>query len=239
MIYVAKSYQELPQIGDIFSSNGKQYIKVKLKSGNEKIVRVYSEKEYQKLYPAEAKPAVDKSNPKVALGFLEAGYITIYKGDTYSNLNYFKTSKVCRYNSLWGWYTASNEELPEDLPEGIEPIKLFWENISENSQLKSNEIIKKHIDSLIYESGTSKWQGSIKERITKEVTVIRNIHLDSIYGSSTLHIMEDAEGNLYSWTTTTKSWAEGSKRKIKGTVIAHETYRNQNQTKLSRCVEII
>ena len=51
MIYLAKSYQDLPRLSDVYEKNNKQYIKVQLKSGKEKEVRVYSEKEYNKLYP--------------------------------------------------------------------------------------------------------------------------------------------------------------------------------------------
>ena len=56
---VAKSYQSLEIVGDIFISSGRQYVNVKMKSGALKTVRWYSDAEYRKMYP-EA-PAVDRS----------------------------------------------------------------------------------------------------------------------------------------------------------------------------------
>ena len=48
---VAKSYQDLETVGDVFISSGKQYVNVKLKSGKIKSVRYYTEAEYYKMYP--------------------------------------------------------------------------------------------------------------------------------------------------------------------------------------------
>ena len=238
MIYVAKSYQGLTQLGDVFALNGKQYIKVQMKNGSEKTVRVYSEKEYKKMYPeAKVETKSEYGGQKHGLGF-DNGYITIFKGDTYPHLDWFKLKRECRYATFWGWYVTSREEVPADLPEGITPIKLYWENVGEGESLKAESIVKTHVESLLYDAGTSEWQGNIKERIEIEVDIKRNIQLDSLYGTSNLHIMEDAEGNLYSWTTTTQSWPEGSHKRIKGTVSAHDIYKNQKQTKLTRCAEL-
>ena len=96
---VAKSYQELEIVGDVFVSSGRQYVNVKLKSGKLKTVRWYSDAEYRKMYPEAA--AVDHSiNPyykpqKEVLGFTK-GYITIFKGDTYSEIDWFRAS-IARY----------------------------------------------------------------------------------------------------------------------------------------------
>ena len=40
---VAKSYQELEIVGDVFVSSGRQYVNVKLKSGKLKTVRWYNQ----------------------------------------------------------------------------------------------------------------------------------------------------------------------------------------------------
>ena len=45
MALVAKSYQNLEQVGEVFTAGGKKYIQVKTSNGSLKTVRVYSEKE--------------------------------------------------------------------------------------------------------------------------------------------------------------------------------------------------
>ena len=50
---VAKSFQSLRQIGEPYTKNGRQYVKVEKKSGGEREVRWYTEAEYAKMYPDE------------------------------------------------------------------------------------------------------------------------------------------------------------------------------------------
>lgn len=51
-ILVAKSYQGLPVVEEPYVKSGKTYCKVKMKSGSVKEVRTYTQKEYDKMYPA-------------------------------------------------------------------------------------------------------------------------------------------------------------------------------------------
>ena len=87
---VAKSYKELPQCGEPYEKNGRMYIVVECKNGHRKEVRWYTDQEYAKMYPDDAKPSAGtgicggkKIRPtKEVLGF-KNGYIYILKGDTY------------------------------------------------------------------------------------------------------------------------------------------------------------
>lgn len=238
---VAKSYQSLEIVGDVFVSSGRQYVNVKMKSGALKTVRWYSDAEYRKMYP-EA-PAVDRSaDPyykpqKEVLGFTK-GYITIFKGDTYSEIEWFRAS-IARYARWWGWYIISTEEVPADLPEGIEPVQLPWELVGqEDGKLKPEHLVKEAVESIIYDSSDSEYQGTLGERLDLYLTVERTIELDGNYGRSTMHLMRDDCGNLYVWTTASKSWVVGSEHHIRGTVKDHRTYRNEKQTVLTRCIEV-
>ena len=238
---VAKSYQELEIVGDVFISSGRQYVNVKLKSGKLKTVRWYSDSEYRKMYP-EA-PAVDRSadpyykSQKEVLGFTK-GYITIFKGDTYAEIDWFRAS-IARYARWWGWYIISTEEIPADLPAGIEAIQLPWESVGQDSgELKPESLIKEAVEALIYDSSDSEYQGTLGERLDLYLTVERTIELDGNYGRSTMHLMRDDCGNLYVWTTASKSWAAGTEHHIRGTVKDHRTYRNEKQTVLTRCTEV-
>lgn len=239
---VAKSYQGLEIVGDVFVSSGRQYVNVKLKSGKTKTVRWYSDAEYRKLYPEVKTAAADTSDPyykpqKEVLGFTK-GYITIFKGDTYSEIDWFRAS-IARYTRWWGWYIISTEEVPADLPEGITPIQLPWELVGqEDGKLKPEHLVKEAVESIIYEESESEYVGSIGERLELFLTVERTIELDGAYGHSTMHIMRDDCDNLFVWTTASKSWAAGTEHHIKGTVKDHRKYKNECQTVLTRCLEV-
>lgn len=238
---VAKSYQDLEIVGEVFVSSSRQYVNVKMKSGALKTVRWYSDSEYRKMYPEVA--AVDHSNDpyykpqKEVLGFTK-GYITIFKGDTYSEIEWFRAS-IARYARWWGWYIISTEEVPEDLPEGITPVQLPWELVGqEDGKLKPEHLVKEAVESIIYDESESEYIGSIGERLDLYLTVERAIELDGAYGRSTMHIMRDDCGNMFVWTTAAKSWSAGTEHHIKGTVKDHRTYKGEKQTVLTRCITV-
>lgn len=236
---VAKSFQTFTQICDPYEKNGRMYVDViNPSTGSKRSVRWYSDYEYAKLYPEDAAKRTENkpSSQKEALGF-QKGYITIFKGDTYSQLDWFHEKKECRYCVFWGWYVVSTEEVPTDIPESIEPITINWADVGqENGYLKSETAIKKHIDSLLYDPSPSNWIGEIGERIEIEVTIKKAIALETNWGG-TLHVMEDADGNIYTWSTASKTWPEGATKRIRATIKAHNTFRNEKQTNLTRCIE--
>lgn len=234
---VAKSYQKLATYGEPFEENKKMYIVVITARGAHKKVRWYTDAEYGKMYPEEAPKVVKIRSTKDVLGFSK-GYITIFKGDTYSLLEWFQEEPKCRYHNFWGWYVISEEELPI-LPAGIEPIQLKWEDVAfvDEDTLKSESAIKEHIDTLMYEPSNSKWQGEIGDRLELELLCVKVIELDGgYYGPSNFHLFSDLEGNEYCWTTASKKLEEGENYKLRGTVKAHQVYRNSNQTVLTRCM---
>ena len=122
-IFVAKSYIGLPFIGEPYIKNKKRYVKVQLKSGKEKEIRIYNSAEYEKMYPL---PKPKWAPQRKMLGFGDEGYIIIFKGaDKYEE--YFGNSNA-RYSRFWGWYVPSNETVPV-LPEGVSAVVLPWENV--------------------------------------------------------------------------------------------------------------
>lgn len=237
---VAKSYQNLEIVGEPFSSKGRLYIQVKTKGGIFKTVRWYSEKEYMKMYPNDT--IVEKDNfkriktQKETLGF-EKGYITIFKGNTYEDKEYFQMS-TARYNRWWGWYFISTDELPNDIPEDVEPITLPWEIVgNENGTLKNEDEVIAAVESLIYDPDISEYQGKIGERLELFLTVEKTITLDSYYGQSILYTMRDNNQNIFIWITASKTihLEENNIYHLRGTVKEHKKYKNQKQTVLSRC----
>lgn len=230
---VAKSYQNIKISGEPYQVNGRMY--VKLETGKQ--VRWYTDAEYAKMYAGkEDKPVRQMpKTEKEALGF-ENGFITIFKGDTYAALEWFRAS-VCKYNKIFGWYCSSTEELPNDIPIGIDPIRIEWDNVSaeDGVSLKSESFAKEYIQQFLYDESPSEFLGEVKERIEITVTIKKAVELNGFYGRSTMHIMEDICGNVLVWTTSAKTLVEGKEYNLKGTVKAHSVYKNTKQTVLTRC----
>lgn len=242
---VAKSFQTMKIMTEPFQENGKFYVKVlNEKTGTIRKVRWYSKNEYFKMYPEERKNAATitvgnnhNSNIKHVLGF-DNGFITIFKGNQMQYLEWFKNS-IARYHRAWGWYIVSTDELPQDIPDEITPIRLNWDTISnEDGTLKTESAIISIIDNLIYEDNPSEFIGTIGERLEVEITIINAIQLDGNFGKSTMHIMEDQNKNVYVWITTSKSWTPGTIKKIRGTVKDHKIYKKVKQTILKNCREV-
>lgn len=237
---VAKSFQSMEMITEPYVVNGRQYVKVRnSKTGAERQVRWYSDAEYAKMYPDEVKNhSKDKffKTQKEVLGFTH-GYITIFKGNTYDQKEWFKAHGA-RYARFWGWYILSTLEVPAELPDGIEAIRLDWDLVGTDKEvLKPDDQVQKAVESILYET-QGEFIGDVGDRLELWVTVEKSIELDGYYGRSTMHVMYDDDGNTYVWTTGSKSWSEGTEHHIMGTVKDHKTYKGIQQTILTRCKEV-
>lgn len=222
---VAKSYETLERIGEPFEENNKMYIIVVLKSGKQKKVRWYDEP-----------PAKLPFDARHAFGFDEAGYITLFKGDNKVIENWAYETDPCRarYNLLFGWYNPS--WLPvENLPDSVTPVRLNWEEISENNVIRDYSEVIAHVNSLLYEPNTSRFQGQPNDWLEKEVTIRQNVDVESRYGGSHMHIMEDADGNVYVWNTASKNLPVDSKYMMKMKVKEHQEYKGTQQTIVYYC----
>jgi len=220
---VAPSFQKLELVSEPFAEGGKEYVYVRYPDGHTRKVRWYEEP-MKKIRPV-----------KEVLGFTK-GYITIFKGDTYSLLEWFQES-TARYHKFFGWYFISDEELPE-IPAGITPIQLKWEDVAfvDEDQLRPESQIKEHIDSLMYDPSPSRWQGEIGDRIDRTLTVIKVIPLeDGYYGPSTFFLFRDEYDNEYCWTTGSKSLDLNATYEVRGTIKALQKYKGKEQTVLTRC----
>ena len=146
---VAPSFQNFEFLTEPYSTNGKMYIRVRNpKTKTERQVRWYTEKEYYKLYPEE-KVKSNSSNKyyrplKEVLGF-NKGYITLIRGDIDNNFGWLANS-IARYHKYWEWYIISTENIPNDIPFGLNFYQLNWESIGlDEKTLKSENIIKKFL----------------------------------------------------------------------------------------------
>jgi len=181
-----------------------------------------------------------------AFGFGEEGFIILYKGDEneihefFSN-RYDEDGKcIARYNTIFQWYSPSTLPIPADLPETITPIRLDWnmvrdENDNEDLTMRDADEITKFVQTIIREPSRSVYQGEKNEWLERKVVIKKNVALDGNYGSSHLHVMEDTDGNVYVWTTASKSLAEGATFTIKMKVKDHKEYNGVQQTIVYYC----
>lgn len=230
---VAKSYEGLEQVCLPYTMNGREYVKVRMKNGQIKQVRAYSEAEYRKYNPEViiVKPAKSRRD---VLGFGEQGFIWLFKGETFENLDWFHDSP-CRYARTWGWYLPSNVEMPDPLPANITPVKLEWDEVSFEDQLISEDQIKAVADAKLFDPSPSKHVGKIGDRLDLMLTCDKAVQSQSIYGINYFYVFNSDDGNIFTWSTTAKVLEEGQKYHLIGTVKQHVVYKNSNQTVLTRC----
>lgn len=234
---VAKSYENLEQLCEPYSMNGKTYVKVRLTNGSTKIVRAYSEKEYAKFYP-EVKIIQPAKSQRETLGFGEKGFIWLFKGDTYAALDWFRYQPT-RYARMWGWYLPSDMEMPQPLPAGITPVKLPWEAVCNEAgnHIRDEKEVEAIASTYIYDAGTSEYLGDVGEKVKEvEVTCVRITNVLGYYGESTIYSFRTEHGDNVMWTTTShQNIEEDGKYLISGTIKALDIYKGQKQTILTRC----
>lgn len=78
--------------------------------------------------------------------------------------------------------------------------------------------------------------GEVGKKITVEVTVKKIIPIETIYGTSFINLMTQAEtGNTIVWKSSANKLDEGSSYTLTGTVKDHNARQGVNQTILTRC----
>lgn len=227
----AKSYENWRKVSEPIEMGGKHYINVE-KNGVRKMVRLYTEKEYERMYQSKQ----GAKSEREALGFNSLGYVYIFKKDTQPYNNELKESNAA-YNHLWGWYFNPHEEIPANLY-CLEPIKLYWAEVGDTAgALYPSSRIKEAVYKLKYDMGDSQVVGKVGDRLELYVTLIDTIFLRGGYVN---YYFKDNENNLYSWVT--KKITKIQKEKIihlKGTVKDKELTTRREKTEwvniLTRC----
>ncbi len=82
----------------------------------------------------------------------------------------------------------------------------------------------------------SQWQGTIDASIGPLfLTVTRVLDLDSDFGVTHLHMMQDAAGNAYKWFASSTRLEDGKLYRVEGKVKKHDEYKGIKNTVLTRC----
>lgn len=196
---------------------------------------------------AKAEAARVKRASKNMFGFGDAGFITLYKGRQDVISKYFKSftideagHRAAWFNLIFKWYTPSKMEVPEDLPEGVEAVRLDWDEVKDESDpeglaMKDNDFVTEYVNSLIMIPDKSEYQGTVGEWLIKDVLVEKNVALESRFGLSHMHIMRDSDENVYVWTTGSKDYEAGTMLHLKMKVKDHKEYNGTKQTVVWYC----
>jgi len=236
---VAKSYEKMELSGEPFKENGRMYINVRAPKGLKK-VRWYSDAEYQRMYPdvAATKDIMD-FNAYHAFGFDDTNFITLYKGRNVEEWANEDRTNIY-YNCTFGFYTPGRLDSPH-LIEGIEPIKLMWDEVKVNdTKMQPHEEVSQYVNGLLRMDtcGTSQYQGTPDEWIQKSVKVRSKKTKDGRYGEKHTYALVDAEGNTYIWETGAKNYACDQDVSLKMKVKEHKKIDNEKVTVVWYCKEI-
>ena len=171
-------------------------------------------------------------NFKRALGFDNPKEsITIFKGDTYSYLDWFRKS-TARYCRSFGWYVPGSDEVPSPLPYGIEPVELKWSTVSEDGvNLLPESTLKSIVGNMTHNPTNSEYFGNVGERHDFILTLNKTIVLDG----ANMYLFTDDLENEFVWITAAAQLTDGVKYKLRGTIKDHRIYNSSKQTILTRC----
>ena len=221
-------------------------------SGKEDMeVRWYTDKQREALDRAAEKRAAAKEAKiqerhfkfaaRNAFGFGEAGFITLFKGDSTILNEWAHETDPCRarYNTLFGWFCPSKLEIV-NLPAEITPIVLKWDDVRnlndpENLTMRDDAEVSKLIHELLDDLSKSEYQGKVGDWLEREVTIKKNVPVDGRFGESRVHVMEDADGNEYVWITASKNLEVGYKCVMRMKVKEHKEYNGVKQTIVYYC----
>ena len=221
-------------------------------SGKEDMeVRWYTDKQREALDRAAEKRAAAKEAKaqafhvkfaaRNAFGFGEAGFITLFKGDSTILNEWAHETNPCRarYNTLFGWFCPSKLEIV-NLPAEITPIVLKWDDVRnlndpENLTMRDDAEVSKLVHELLDDLSQSEYQGEVGDWLEREVTIKKNVPVDGRFGENRVHIMEDADGNEYVWITASKNLEVGYKCVMRMKVKEHKEYNGVKQTVVYYC----
>ena len=86
------------------------------------------------------------------------------------------------------------------------------------------------------ERAPSQHVGQVKKRLAMTVTCERIFETEGMYGVTGIHRLRDEHGNLLVWFASgSAAWLkEGETAKVKATIVSHDEFRGEKQTKVNR-----
>lgn len=93
-------------------------------------------------------------------------------------------------------------------------------------------------DPKTFEPSTSKFMGTVGQLLQDNMTVKKTFTFNGKFGKSTMFVMENEEGDVFVWTTTSRdetNYPVDTKWTVVGQVKEHKIYEGVEQTILTRC----
>lgn len=119
--------------------------------------------------------------------------------------------------------------------------ELLWARESVEGLIDRQEAFEEIERARQLEREVSDYVGTVGERITVNVNVIKRIYIDNDWGGSFLCIMKDEDGNTLKWFASVGNKfvpEQGEEYTLRGKVKAHEEYNGEKGTILTRCKEV-
>lgn len=222
------------------NGSGKESMEVRWYTDKERAAQDRAAEKRAEKKKIEAEKRAVRFKARNAFGFGEAGYITLVIGehDAIQSWREGLPEHTVWYNEIFHWFIPS-DRTPAEIPSNIKTIKLDWDSIKINDlEMRPRKEVEEYVSSLVYEPSKSTYQGEVGTWLIKDVVIKSNIELDSRFGLSHMHVMEDEDGNVYVWTTASKNIAAGTPLHMKMKVKEHKEYKGTQQTIVFYCKEV-
>lgn len=216
-----------------------------------KVVRLYTEKEYNSAQRAKERRQVKAAEAAAARlearkanafskwlernGFDSEGNTYIISGNTYPIKDELKAVGY-KFSKELKWHGSAAVEVPED----CFVDKIHWSDIFDwNEAIFEMNFTTKGFDFLenVFASHSSgEYVGEIGERLRKiEVIFKGSSNFDGYYGTTNVYRFTYNGAQLVWFTQTEKDFEENEQYLLSGTVKDHKIYGNVKTTYLSRC----
>jgi len=222
------------------NGSGKENMEVRWYTDKERAAQDRAAEKRAEKKKVEAEKRAVRFKARNAFGFGEAGYITLVIGehDVIQSWREGLPEHTVWYNEIFHWFIPS-DRTPVEIPSNLKTIKLDWDSIKINDlEMRPRKEVEEYVSSLVYEPSKSTYQGEVGTWLIKDVVIKSNIELDSRFGLSHMHVMEDEDGNVYVWTTASKNIAAGTALHMKMKVKEHKEYKGTQQTIVFYCKEV-
>lgn len=220
--------------------SGKENMEVRWYTDKERAAQDRAAEKRAEKKKIEAEKRAVRFKARNAFGFGEAGYITLVIGehDAIQAWREGLPEHTVWYNEIFHWFIPS-DRTPAEIPSNIKTIKLDWDSIKiDDLEMRPRKEVEEYVSSLIYKPSKSAYQGEVGTWLIKDVVIKSNIELDSHFGLSHMHVMEDEDGNVYVWTTASKNITAGTALHMKMKVKEHKEYKGTQQTIVFYCKEV-
>lgn len=180
-------------------------------------------------------------------GFTPDGFTYIFLGDTYEAREQLKESGAKYFTSI-GWHADHEVDGFLSLKIHVDEIavKTSWGYYNVFATEEHWKAKKEAAYKQLAGVKESEYVGNVGDKVELELTLVRTGFYNGFRGMTTaVYTMKDAEGNLFTWKTTSNLERvengefiminKGDHFTLKATIKEHSEYKGEKQTVLTRC----